>query len=181
MRIVIISGSPGTGKTTIAEILSKNSTYEKSVHIEVDCFWQFIRKGYILPWLSGCDVGNQNDVVINAVVASAKAYYKGGYDVFVAGTIGPWFIEPWLKIVQKGVDVRYIILRPSEETTISRATKRAQRDFFPLNTEAVKNIWHSFTNLGVYEANAVDTTGQTVEESVALIGNMINENGFRIV
>ena len=176
--IVILSGSPGTGKTTIARLLSENSAHKKAVHIEVDDFWQFIRKGYIKPWLS--DSVNQNTTVMNAVVASAEIYYEGGYDVFVAGTIGPWYIEPWLKIAQRGVDVRYVILRPSESTTILRATKRKQRKFFPLTVETVKDVRNSFMDLESYESNVIDTTNQAVEESVAIIKKRLNKGDFRI-
>jgi len=177
-RIVLISGCPGSGKTTVSRILAENSIYEKAVHIEVDDFWQYIRKGYINPWEN--DSGDQNEAVVQAVAASAKIYAKSGYETFIAGTIGPWFLKPWLKIVRKDVDVRYVVLRPDEETTVLRAAERRQREFFPLNTDIVKDLWHSFTDLGVYESNVIDTTGQTAEESAAVIQKMLAENAFRI-
>ena len=99
----------------------------------------------------------------------------------MAGTIGPWFIEPWLKIAQKGVDVCYVVLRPNEEITVSRVTARTPKDCFPLTAEVVRDLWHSFTNLGIYESHTVDTTGQTIEESAELIKNMISENYFRLL
>ena len=34
-RIIVITGSPGTGKTTTASIVAKESDMDKSVHIEV--------------------------------------------------------------------------------------------------------------------------------------------------
>lgn len=178
-RISIISSSPGTGKTTLARILSENSVCEKAVHIELDDFWEYIRKGYIFPWENGS--GDQNETVIEAVALSAEKFFQNGYDVFVAGAIGPWFVGPWLKIAQKGVDVRYIILRPSEETTVSRENGRTHQDYFPLNAKIVRNLWHSFADLGIYKSNAIDTTDQTVEESAELIKNMINDDCFRIV
>ena len=82
-RIVVISGSPGTGKTTISRILAENSTHEKAVYIEVDDFWQYIRKGYIHPWEGGGGAGNQNETVIESAAASAKRFSEGGYEVFV--------------------------------------------------------------------------------------------------
>lgn len=177
-RIVIISGSPGTGKTTLSEKLAESSTYDKAVHIEVDDFWQCIRKGYIYPWLDGS--GDQNETVVKSVAASAKRYSKSGYEVFVAGTIGPWFLKPWIKIAKKGVDVRYIVLRPDQETTVIRATERQQRDFFPLNIELIKDLWNSFTDIDKYESHFLNTTGQTVDESVSVIHKMLLEGSFRI-
>lgn len=32
---------------------------------------------------------------------AAKRYVRGGYDVVVDGIIGPWFLKPWLNIVQE--------------------------------------------------------------------------------
>jgi len=160
--------------------IGRNSTYKKAAHIEVDDFWQFIRQGYIHPWLGGGGSGNQNDTVIEAVAASAKIYSTGGYEVFVAGTISPWFIEPWRKIAQKGVDVRYIVLRPSKEITVTRATRRAQRDFFPLSVENVEDVWDSFADVGIYEPHVVDTTGQTAVESAEAIKSMIKDGYFRV-
>ena len=177
-RIVMLSGSPGTGKSTISQMLATNAASDKSVHIEVDDFWQSICKGYIHPWLD--DSGNQNETVVEAVVASVKSFSAGGYEVFVAGTIGPWFLEPWMEIAKTGIDVRYIVLRPDQETTIKRATHRPQREFFPLNTDAVKNVWDSFTNLGRYEAHVLDTTGQSASESVAIVNAMLLEHKFRL-
>ena len=168
-RIVVLSGSPGTGKTTIARMLAENSVLEKTAHIELDDFWEYIRKGYIPPWAGGGGDGGQNETVIEAVALSAEKFSQNGYEVFVAGVIGPWFIEPWLEMAHNGIDVRYIVLRPSEATTVSRATERPQRDFFPLTAEIVKDLWGSFADLGIYESNAIDTTGQTVEESAKLI------------
>lgn len=37
-RIVVITGAPGTGKTTAASIIAKGSDMEKSVHMHTDSF-----------------------------------------------------------------------------------------------------------------------------------------------
>jgi len=178
-RIVVISGATGTGKTSISRKLAENSTYDRAVHMHTDDFYQYIRKGYISPWLNG--TGNQNETIIESVAASAKRFSAGGYEVFVDGVIGPWFLKPWVKISEEGIDVRYIVLRPTEEMTVLRAINREQRECFPLNEKVVKTLWLSLTNLGKYESNVVDTTAQTVEESVALIQKMLFEENFHII
>lgn len=37
-RIIVITGSPGTGKTTTASIVAKESNMDKSVHMHTDDF-----------------------------------------------------------------------------------------------------------------------------------------------
>jgi MoxR-like ATPase len=60
-RIIVITGAPGTGKTTTASVVAKESDLEKSVHMHTD--------------------------------------------VIVDGIVGPWFLEPWLNIVQEHYEV----------------------------------------------------------------------------
>lgn len=50
-RIIIITGSPGTGKSTTASIIAKESNLEKSVHMHTDDFYHYLSKGAILPHL----------------------------------------------------------------------------------------------------------------------------------
>ena len=37
-RIIVITGAPGTGKTTTASVVAKESDLEKSVHMHTDDF-----------------------------------------------------------------------------------------------------------------------------------------------
>ena len=178
-RIVIISGLPGTGKTSVSRMLAEKSLRERAVHIQADGYWQSIHKGYIHPWLS--DSGQQNDTVIKAVCASAKVFAKGGYEVFVDGVIGPWFLKPWVKLAKKGMDVRYIILRTDEATTVLRAAERQQREPFPLTCDVISSLWSSFSDLGKYESHVLDTTKQTIEESAFAIQNGLIGSNYRII
>ena len=104
-RIIIITGAPATGKTTTAAIIAKESDLEKSVHIHTDDFYHYLSKGAIPPHLPESD--NQNLVVIEAFLAAAKRYAQDGYDVIVDGIIGPWFLEPWLNVVQENYEVHW--------------------------------------------------------------------------
>ena len=47
-------------------------------------------------------------IVITGAPGTGKtttAYARGGYDVIVDGIVGPWFLEPWLNIVQEHYEV----------------------------------------------------------------------------
>ena len=178
-RIVIISGASGAGKTSISRKLAENSTYDHAVHIHMDDFSQYIRKGYIAPWMNG--TGDQNETIVEAAAASAERFSAGGYEVFADWVLGPWFLKPWIKLAENGVDIRYVVLRPDEQTTIARATERQKRNDLPLNIGVTKDVWRVFSDMGKYESNVVDTTTQTIDESVTLIQKMLLEGAFHIV
>lgn len=162
-RIIIITGSPGTGKTTTSAIVARESSMEKSVHMHTDDFYHYLSKGAIPPQLP--ESNEQNLIVIEAFIESAKRYARGGYDVIVDGIIGPWFLEPWLNIVHDGYEVHYIILRAGKEETMQRAITRSKLDR-ETNIELVDVMWEQFNSLGVYEKNVIDTTNYSIMDTV---------------
>src|SRR5579864_8964450 len=88
--ILIISGPPGAGKTTVARRLAE--TWDGlAVHIPTDAFYSAILSGYIAPWLPQSHA--QNVTVTKAIAAAASAYAAGGYAAILDGVVGPWFIE----------------------------------------------------------------------------------------
>lgn len=125
-RIIVITGSPGTGKTTTASIVAKESDMDKSVHMHTDDFFHYLSKGAIPPHLP--ESNKQNLVVIEAFLEAAKRYARGGYDVIVDGIVGPWFLEPWKALAQEDYEVHYIVLRASKKETMKRAVERSKLD-----------------------------------------------------
>ena len=154
-RIIVITGSPGTGKTTTASIVAKESDMDKSVHMHTDDFFHYLSKGAIPPHLP--ESNKQNLVVIEAFLEAAKRYARGGYDVIVDGIVGPWFLEPWKALAQEDYEVHYIVLRASKKETMKRAVERSKLDR-KTNIELVETMWEQFSGLGIYESNVIDTT-----------------------
>ena len=165
-RIVIITGSPGTGKSTISSILAKESNMSKSVNMQTDDFYHYLSKGAIPPYLP--ESNEQNLIVIEAFLESAKRYARGGYDVIVDGIVGPWFLEPWKALAQEDYEVHYIVLRASKKETMKRAVERSKLDR-KTNIELVETMWEQFSGLGVYESNVIDTTTFTIKDTVSAI------------
>lgn len=169
-RIIVITGAPGTGKTTTSAIAAKESNMEKSVHMHTDDFYHYLSKGAIPPYLP--ESNEQNLIVIEAFLEAAKRYVRGGYDVIVDGIIGPWFLEPWLNIVREGYEVHYIVLRADKEETLKRVLERSKLDR-KTNAELVETMWEQFDNLGIYEKNIIDTTQLSVQDTVFAIKEKI--------
>ena len=165
-RIIVITGSPGTGKTTTASIVAKESDMDKSVHMHTDDFFHYLSKGAIPPHLP--ESNKQNLVVIEAFLEAAKRYARGGYDVIVDGIVGPWFLEPWKALAQEDYEVHYIVLRASKKETMKRAVERSKLDR-KTNIELVETMWEQFSGLGIYESNVIDTTTFTIKDTVSAI------------
>lgn len=175
-KIIIITGPCGSGKSTIANQLAKSSEHPLTIHLHTDDFYNYIRNGYIEPWKE--ESASQNEVVIRAIVAYATVFYKQGYEVYVDGIIGPWFLDAWLEIVKEEIEVNYIVLRPNLETTITRVVGREKNKKHPLSSELIKSMWNSFASLGKYENNVVDNSNQTIEESASDIKLKLKTNSF---
>lgn len=169
-RIVIITGTPGTGKTTTAAMAAKEVSMEKSVHMHTDDFYKYLSKGAVPPHLPQSN--EQNLIVIEAFLHAAKRFARGGYDVVVDGIIGPWFLDPWIEAVQEGYEVHYIILRASKEITMKRAVERSKLDR-RTNVELVETMWEQFSSLNEYERYVLETTDVSVAETVSMIQKAI--------
>ena len=75
--------------------------------------------------------------------------------------------------------MHYIVLRASKETTLRRAVERSKLDL-ETNTELVEVMWEQFCNLGKYEVNVIDTTEQTVLETIESIKAHLKSGQNRI-
>ena len=117
-------------------------------------------------------VYNEDDAWILFRKAPAKRYASGGYDVIVDGIVGPWFLEPWRAIVREGYEVHYIVLRASKEETMQRAVDRSKLDR-KTNVALVETMWEQFCRLGIYESNVIETTSQSVQETVCAVKEKI--------
>ena len=176
-RIIIISGACGTGKSTIARILAEQSGYERAVNVHTDDFYAYIKKGYVSPWKPEAE--QQNTVVAETLAVCAENFAKGGYEVYVDGVIGPWFLDPWIKAARGGTDIYYIILRPDLHTAVSRGVNRkGPHDL--TDAAVIEKMWAAFADAGLYEAHVIDTSAQTIEESVTAIKSMLDGDCLRI-
>src|SRR6266513_952624 len=71
--LVIVTGPPGAGKSTVARLLGYR--FERSVVVEGDAFFAFLARGAIPPWLPESHA--QNEIVTEAAAGAAGRYAIG--------------------------------------------------------------------------------------------------------
>lgn len=158
-NLLVLSGPPGSGKTTIAGTLA-DSAEGPTVHLVTDLFYVAIRKGFVQPFLPAA--AQQNEVVLGVIVEAMLAYARGGYDVIVDGIVGPWSLPPFVNAVQRaGLDLSFVILRPSFDETFARAVAREGKALKA--SGPIKGLYGAFTKLEVLERHVIDTTRDTIE------------------
>ncbi len=160
--ITILSGPPGSGKTTVGRILAE--TAEKpTAHLVTDSFYVAIKKGFVPPFLP--EAARQNQVVIGVIVESMLGYAAGGYDVVVDGIIGPWSLAPFVDAAARsGIPLSFVVLRPSYEQTFSRAVSREGKQLKA--SGPIRGLYGAFENLGALEKHVFDSTAHSVEATV---------------
>lgn len=141
-RLLIITGPPGAGKSTVARVVA--GRFERSVLVEGDVFFRFISRGAIAPWLR--EANAQNEVVTQAAAAAAGRYAVGGFMTVYDGMVGPWFLPTFLNAT--GLDhVEYVVLLPSLERCIEGVATRAGHGF--TDEDATRHMYRQFARAAI--------------------------------
>jgi hypothetical protein len=98
------------------------------------------------------------------IAEAACGYARGDYDVVLDGVVGPWALQPFRDAAKRdGLDLYYVVLRPSLEVTLARGTARDATEL--TDVEPLKGMHAAFVGLGELERHIVDTREQSVEET----------------
>ena len=152
-QIIILSGPPGSGKSTVAPLVAYH--FDHSVVLPMDDFFHFIRKGHIARFLS--DAAPQNEVVTGVLAAAAARFASAGYTVILGGIVGPWFLAIYLEAaLLESTEVHYFVLRPSSDIALARAVSRRPNQL--TDPEPVAGLYAALSDLGAYESHVVDSS-----------------------
>ncbi|MEO6015226.1 MAG: zeta toxin family protein [Devosia sp.] len=172
-HIVILSGSPGSGKTTIAEALAHLPGAVPKVHVHTDDFWGYIKHGLSAPWLPESDA--QNRMVMEIAAGVAKRYAAAGYLVFLDGVIRPQSLAPYSAL--RG-PLHYIVLRTTVADAVARCIARGGDSL--ADPAIVARLHGEFGELGAFEPNPVATTGTTREQSIEFVVAALHRGSHRL-
>jgi predicted kinase len=174
-RVLILTGPPGIGKTTVARNLSECES--RSVHLEADRFFFFIRSGLIEPWDQASDA--QNQLVMRIAATAAASYAQAGYATIFDGIVIPrWTLGAIRETLgAAGVPVAYAVLRAPHVVCAARVHEREGNPeaFDPGVLTAIST---EFDDLGEFEPYAIDVTGMDVEQAATTISTRLADGSL---
>lgn len=172
-HIAIISGSPGSGKTTVAETLARQPGSAKA-HVHSDDFWGNIKHGHIPPWLPESDA--QNRMIMQIAADVSARYARNGYFVALDGVVRPFWLPAFLAL---DLPLHYIVLRPQVEEAVARCTARGGDSL--TDPAIVADLHAQFADLGDYRRHVLDTTGFDQAQTLDAVTAALESDAYRLV
>ncbi|MEM7139598.1 MAG: AAA family ATPase [Actinomycetota bacterium] len=136
--LIIVTGPPGTGKTTVADELA--ARHDPSAVVTGDHFLEYLRSGKIEPWLAAAHA--QNTAAMRITARTARDYALAGWTTILEGIIGPWFLPVVLEELGADLEVHYVVLDAPLDICQARVTARGRGSM----TEAVTTMHAEFAN-----------------------------------
>lgn len=169
MFVLAITGPTGSGKTTVAEKLA--STLDSCANIDADHIKHMIPSGFYEDDLNPGGVSfDQWEIVGESIGLMASNFLLKGFDVIINGYID----EPaWVEIQKHVTLTSKVLLLPELDVVIARDDARSLE--VRMGEQSVKRHHKYFSNDSFFDDFIkLDTTNQTVEETVAEVLKLLN-------
>jgi len=171
-KVVIISGCPGSGKTTLARNLAAMS--EVGVHITTDDFYRYLSHR-IDP--STPESHGQNTAIVRAFSKSAQSLVADGFMVYVDGVLGPWWLETIAALIP---GFHYCLLHAPLATVLARTKDRARHTQGSANSALVETMHSQFELVTNYTRHTIRTEDRSSTSIVEEYLDRYSRGDFKI-
>jgi AAA domain len=160
-QLLLLTGSPGCGKTTIAPLVADRAAL--SVCLDLDWFFAKLRSGALEPWRE--DAHQQNRVVLSAAASAVATFTAGGYFTVADGILYPFMLDLFVNACKPlGIELNYAVLSAPLSVVLSRVQSRR---FEPQHAGAladervVEDLWKMFEAESLDPRHRVDVAEST--------------------
>lgn len=161
-ELLVISGPPGAGKTTVARRV--RDLISADALVPGDDFFALLGDRLVPPWLPAAQ--RQNEVVVDAAAAATGRLVAGGFDVVYDGVIGAWFVPAFLAAA--GLRrMHYAVLLPSEQECVRRVSTRRAHGFTDL--DATRSMYRAFAGVDLDPRHVVAGDDRPLDEQAETV------------
>jgi cytidylate kinase len=157
-RVTIVTGAPGSGKTTFSKLLAREDP--RGIHFVSDFFYQFPAHP-IDP--TKPESHEQNTAIMRAVGCASGAFVESGFPVVLDGIFGPWFLPELRTALPSAIACEYVVLRAPLALSLERVRGRDG----PGASTKVEHMHAAFADLGDLAGHALDAGDATPEGLLA--------------
>jgi cytidylate kinase len=170
-ELVVITGPPGAGKSSVAEHLADSFT--PSALVAGDSFFAMMKQGHIMPWLP--ESRRQNTVVIEAAAAAAGRLTEIS-SVIYDGVLGPWFLPAFVRATGLAY-LQYVILLPPLEVCLDRVQTRVGHGFSDVSV--TRDLYEQFASAAVDSRHVISKPDDLPAQVAELISRSLQDGQFR--
>ena len=121
MVAILITGAPGSGKTTIVGALARK--LPRAAHIQVDFFRKMVKGGYASPHEWSDEVARQYQLARSNAVRTAVAFAQAGFIPIIDDIIPADWVQEWIDSLP-GLEPKFVILNLPLEVGLERNQER---------------------------------------------------------
>ena len=170
-ELVIVTGPPGSGKSTVCDLLVEK--FDSSVLVHGDWFFGLWRRGAIDPWLPAARA--QANVAGSAAAATAGIFARSDCWVVYDGLVRPDEVSGFVTAAGLAA-ARYVVILPSVTTCVERVASRGGHGF--TSADATRAMHKDFANAELPARHLIADAGATPGDLAEIILNGLNDGGF---